>query len=502
MIALSDKKKAALRGYVICFFLVLLFLGADCHFEMELDSYVSFVNDDTWKWMLHGNGRVIDAAIFYVFETLAIPPQVSYVISYTAAVLFLSLSVFLYSVVIERSIHAKQTVCIFLSFICIVNPHIVGYFMYIEKGLMNGAILLAVCGCFFLERFAREKRKRDILLSLVCVVLTAFIYQIVLGFFVILCIPVVVAYATDFLSFQGYGTVTLAEYGIASVLNFVYTILVEETERVGSAGSMIKEAIHRFFRVYEKLPYTFADAYENMRPNLYPYFFILSIVIVFGTLLVLKFEDKRFYLLYLGMDCLIVYLAIAISLVPWMLDMVECQASRTAYPCFSIAGSLLIYVCVLLRKNEIRVIPGWLQQLGCLAFGCFMLVYLFVQWNCTIKFFEDKYARNAIDCYEAIYIQDRIDAYEEESGQKVEKIVIYVDQNVSCNYFTMWSGSSVNPYTRDFTDVEVLNYFTGRDYRRGDYSAECGEFFGSNDWNSFHDEMFRFEGDTLHFCIF
>ena len=502
LFTVSDKRKSSLTHYSLCLLLVLLFLGVDCQFEMELDSYVSFLNNDIWKWMLHGNGRVIDAAIYYVFENLSIPAQVTYTISYATAVLFLSLSVFIYSGVIARILNSKPQWSIFLSFVCIVNPHIIGYFRFIEKGLMNGAIFFSVCGCFFFERYLREKRNKDFFFSLVCLFIVAFIYQITLGIFVLLCIPVVIRYTHSFLSFWGYGITVLTEYGIASALSFSYTVIFEKTERVGDAGSMSKEAIQRFFYVFEKLPNTLEAAYRYFRPNLYPSFLIVCVLLLFGTLLLVRFEDKRYYVTYFCLDCIIVYFSIAISLVPWMLGMVECEAPRTAYPCFSIAGILLISALVICEKHELRNIPGIIENVGQLLFGVFMLAYLIVQWSCTIKFFEDRYARNAIDCYESQYIQDRIDEYESTSGKTITKVAIYFDRSVSCNYFTMWSGSSVNPYTIDFTDVEVLNYFSGREYTRGVKNAEYEEYFSSKNWDSFREELFIFSDDTIHLCIF
>ena len=147
--------------------------------------------------MLSGVGRIIYAGVYYVFESLAVPYQVIYTISYWCAVLLLAASVYLYAEVIGKTITIKREFAFILSFLCVVNPHIVGYFRFVEKGLMNGAIFLGVCGCFFFERYARTKQRRELLYSLLCVIMLSFIYQIILGFFVIICIPVIVKYSNS-----------------------------------------------------------------------------------------------------------------------------------------------------------------------------------------------------------------------------------------------------------------------------------------------------------------
>ena len=85
-----EQRKGNIIYFGISLFVVLFFLGVDCHLEMELDSYTSFVYNDTWKWMLSGVGRIIDAGVYYVFESLAVPYQVIYTISYHIGVLFCS----------------------------------------------------------------------------------------------------------------------------------------------------------------------------------------------------------------------------------------------------------------------------------------------------------------------------------------------------------------------------------------------------------------------------
>ena len=497
-----EQRKGNIIYFGICLFAVLFFLGVDCHLEMELDSYTSFVYNDTWKWMLSGVGRIIDAGVYYVFESLAVPYQVIYTISYWCAVLLLAASVYLYAEVIGKTITIKREFAFILSFLCVVNPHIVGYFRFVEKGLMNGAIFLGVCGCFFFERYARTKQRRELLYSLLCVIMLSFIYQIILGFFVIICIPVIVKYSNSLKSFVYNCVVSFGEYFISFGLSLVFTKILMDSERVGDLRYIFTEAIRRLFRVFTKYMDTMKAASNTMRPNLYPIFFILCVVLMLGTLFLLELDNRWYYVLYLVLDAIVLYVSITVSLAPWLADMAECRVPRTAYPCFAIAGMLIQYSLVLLQNNKHRDIPKMAIQMIQLMAGGFLVIYLFVQWSCTLKFFEDRYARNAIDCYEANYVQDRIEQYEQRNGTEVTKIVIYHDQNLSCNYFTMWSASSANPYTADFSDVETLVFFTGRQYDRGEWSSDASAYFSSKDWNSLNDEQFFFEGDTLHLCIF
>lgn len=295
----------------------------------------------------------------------------------------------------------------------------------------------------------------------------------------------------------------LCEYGIASILCYIYTYCYEASERLDNMEHLLSEAIYRVFHILEKYVDSMGAASDIMRPNLYPYLFGMSVVLLFFvTICFVSFDSVLQMVLLILVDCVIVIGGIGISLVPWMMNLVECRAPRTAHPCLSLASVIFICIPVLCKKYGVRRKTTFLGKIITLLVSSFLVVYLFVQWSCSLKFFEDRYARNAIDSFQAIHVKDRIETYEKDNGTQVTKLCIYHDKKLSCNYFTMWSDSSRNPYAYDFSDVEALSFFLGRIFERGERNEEYASFFSENDWNSFYDEQFIFEGDTLHLCIF
>ena len=66
--------------------LVLLYFGIDFTIEYATDTYSAFNETGTWRHMLYENARPMEALIYYVIESLNIPPGIIYHISQTAMI--------------------------------------------------------------------------------------------------------------------------------------------------------------------------------------------------------------------------------------------------------------------------------------------------------------------------------------------------------------------------------------------------------------------------------
>ena len=63
------------------------------------------------------------------------------------------------------------------------------------------AVLLCTVAVYFTKEFFEKEQKRFLLFSLGCLLMVVFIYQLMLGLFVVMCLPFVVKYSDNWKSF-------------------------------------------------------------------------------------------------------------------------------------------------------------------------------------------------------------------------------------------------------------------------------------------------------------
>ncbi|MBQ3105300.1 MAG: hypothetical protein IJC59_05495, partial [Lachnospiraceae bacterium] len=124
---------------VFSLILTVLFFGTNSSIEFATDSYEVLNTEGSWKWMLYDNGRLVNALVYYVIERMGLSHGIIYHLSFFSAMLFLYFAVCLWSYILRRYIE-NEYVCVMLSFLGIVNPYFVEYFLFIEKGLFLFAV--------------------------------------------------------------------------------------------------------------------------------------------------------------------------------------------------------------------------------------------------------------------------------------------------------------------------------------------------------------------------
>ena len=83
-------------------FLIILFYGVNFSIEYATDTYSTFQEADTWKWMLYENGRLINAALYYVIEKLQIPNGYVYKLSYLLAIFCLAIATYILAKLLNK----------------------------------------------------------------------------------------------------------------------------------------------------------------------------------------------------------------------------------------------------------------------------------------------------------------------------------------------------------------------------------------------------------------
>ena len=110
-----------------CGILMVVFFGVNFGIEFATDTYSTFGEADTWKWMLYENGRVLNALVYYLFELLHVPGGYIYKLSYLTALFFGVLSSYLFASPLLSFIK-KEWVASFVAFLTILNFYVIEYF--------------------------------------------------------------------------------------------------------------------------------------------------------------------------------------------------------------------------------------------------------------------------------------------------------------------------------------------------------------------------------------
>ena len=138
------------------------------------------------------------------------------------------------------------------------------------------------------------------------------------------------------------------------------------------------------------------------------------------------------------------------------------------------------------------------------AAAVLLVVFLFGQYLSFQRVIIDRYKGNEADRLYIETIGQAIREYEQESGTEVTKVAVCQDAHVPDSWveFTSDRYSRARSLNRTWSDIDSLNYYLGRKFKRADDNEAVKEQFAGKDWNAFSREQLVFEGDTLYLCVF
>lgn len=139
------------------------------------------------------------------------------------------------------------------------------------------------------------------------------------------------------------------------------------------------------------------------------------------------------------------------------------------------------------------------------ALAGILLCFMFVQYLSFTNIYCDKYRLNFADEIRCLEIGQAISEYEIESGNKIEEIAFYFDQDMQSPFYPGVFDDGDLVMTAFFpwdSQLNIINYYLGTDYKRGFATEAYTEYFASFDWNTFSEKQMVFEGNTLHYCVY
>lgn len=199
-------------------------------------------------------------------------------------------------------------------------------------------------------------------------------------------------------------------------------------------------------------------------------------------------------IIYMGIVVLsgqmVMYLAIAAQGFFWV-------TLRIAVPVFGIYTVLIWFIAYYSDRDFIRGIA----QAVIILFLCFNF--------CGIqRMAVELLITNALDRYSVGQIGNYIHQYEESSKAVIQKVGFYKDQNPCDKYYEFmkteyFEDFAIKAFTQEWSDLNALNYYTGRNYVRAEVPDDIKERISSKDWSGLVlEEQLIFEGDTLYIAVY
>lgn len=459
-----------------CFIIGLLLFGINCTLEFATDTYFTLTNS-TWQHMLYDNGRVISGLIYYIFEGyLHLSAQEIYSISYICAILFLTVSLyFLAKTIATYCKNALYSILIASSIIA--NIFSIEYFLFIEKGIFMLGILFVILAFYFTYEFFDKGNIKNIIFSEFLLIGTVYIYQQYAALYVILCLPFIIKYADTFLKFIQNNIIVALMYGIS----------------MGIANITTKYVLHSY-RLPENYNINIINTINNIKNAFINSGFIIPkylfvFTILFAIVINIMLEKKNIlYTMYLVMGIIIV------TYIPYFIGITSDYSIRIMYPAASIVGILILNAVVNnFKETGLTTV---------LSMGLLLILFLVQMYSFNCNFIE-RYKCNQTDKYICSIIIDRINKYQLENNLEIDTICIYEDSQRTWSYEGL-NRSWLNPraFVTSWSDVNAINYFSGRNFERGEVNEEVRDYFASHNWDTFSDEQLIFEGHILHLCVY
>ena len=470
------------------FILSLLFFGVNNTLEFATDTYATFEEIGTWQWMLYENGRVFNAIIYYVIEALHLPNGYVYKLSYASAILFLTISIYIFSKLL-KDFCKNDFLCSSLSFMTLANMYIIEYFLFIEKGLFMLAILLCTIAAYCTINYFKNQKIIYLIPALFCLLWAVFIYQIILGLYVILCLPFILKYSRKIKYFFINNFITALLYAIPLAIAFVATKFLLNSSRMGGLGNIFSNISYHLPRIIQLSIEDWFFLPKNMLLT-----FFLIIITTIMVIIFLQRKQINVVLSFLSLVYLIVG-TIFTSFFPAFSGVTADFWARTIYPYGSMLGILLVYLVI---TYDFNLNSNYLCSLGSiilLILGCQYIIYQ--------SMFVDRYKCNEADRYYCEIIGNKIQEYETENNITIDTICFYKDKSLS--WFDLGlddDGMMTRAQSCGWSNLTSLNFYLDSNYQKGESLAEYQEYFSTLNWDTYSDHQVIFEGNVLHLCVY
>lgn len=230
-----------------------------------------------------------------------------------------------------------------------------------------------------------------------------------------------------------------------------------------------------------------------------PRYFISFCFLIICLFFILEMFNREkiknaFYKIFLMFSCVIIlHLIILSSQITQGFCWLSVRVMLPIFGCFS-----LIIWQLAINVNE------WLKKVYIVGIALFLLINIYltqVQGTNLIK-------TNSIDKVYFKSVAEKIERYEENTGNKIRNVGIIKDSYCEYKYsdylrYVPYSELQERALVREWSDITALRYYTGYDLQRIDVPQEVVKRIEGIDWRFINlEEQIIFEGQNMYLIVF
>lgn len=482
-------KENTLISVALITLVVLFFFGSDYIFEMTPDTLATWENGWLNASLDHitRNGRVIMGVFYYLFGLSRLSLEQAYKVSYILSIIFIIISIYLLQNKMAKYIK-EYLLRILISIAVVVNPFIIEQYMCFEKGLFALAILFTILSSIkFIDYLEKEKNK-DLYYSLFFILMSVFTYQAVIALMLGICIPFIFHFYKN-RKYISKTLILIVFFGFANIANFLFLRFFGQTTRIGATFDVTKIIDNFLSTIFDLM--IMPVSMLMIMPR-WIYLLVLIAILVITIISISKQKDKIIFSLLNIIILTGLLIVCSFSSIYLGLSWIE---ARIIYPFGSLIGLLsLNYVINHSKCNDVK--SEYLKLL--------LVILLLCQSIGFQKIIVDKHKVTELDKQRTLVIGSEIAKFERQSGNEIKYVSFYTDKRSRDQYKGLFkSGDScVSAYARDWSDINVINYYLGTNYSKVDNKKEIGEKLYLIDEDIFTINQLEFDGDTLHILIY
>lgn len=461
-------------------FIVFTFFGIFTIMNYSVDTYLLLAQRFEYLKEFLSAGRFITAFVFLVFAILHLPPYVMYLLSFIAAIIFATLSIYELNNVLDKYV-SNKVLSAMLAIMIIINPFIIELWLFIEMGVLMLSIFASVEAFKYFDACLEKESlgAKDFKKPVAWMILAVFSYQGTVALFVALSLISILKYSKK--SFLKTNLYLLLIYGIPCVLNYILTLPF--STRVGGDVNLLESIKVALTATFTQILFGF---------GLFPKFFlptITAISLILITLTIIKDKKKTRKTMILSVIYLI-GMTYIFSILPTLFQNTDniVVFPRTTYALASLLGTLFI---LLNKKINNKVI---------IALISILLVGEFISFS---KVAINRYIVNYKDMEIVKQIEEKVVKYEAATNQKIEKIAIYKSDDSRKFYAGINDNINVSAISSYPSNLALYTYVTNRKLEEVDeVDYVYDRYFASNKWEEFSLDQTVIISGVLHWYIY
>lgn len=483
--------QAAKQRLLLYFLIVMIFFGTFLKPDFATDTYAYAMGDfsDIVSNFLRC-GRIFTAGIYTLLRLAHINICYVNVACFIIAVTSLTFALYILEKLLRKHFLKNRLWSFILPLVILVNPFIIEYFLFIEKGIMCFCILLCTLSAYYYANYLDHRRHSDLLKVVFLNIFATFWYQGVIGLFIVLATMITALKSKQWLQFIKDTLLSVGLYAVGPLLNVIVIKLFFADGRTSGglniieAAKMVIGGLGNMFQIFGIIPV---------------YVFWGCFALIFITWVCYSAKHRKLHILYFAQIIYLAAVAFLAAIAPQLaLDPSSVWiAPRAVYPFATILGITVVIMAYatpkFLSNNPWKIIVSIL--ILCLGL---------VQFLGFINITHDHYSLAEIDRLRAEKIGALIAEYEQTHHTVITHIATSTDQNKTYSYpgIKTIADSNVSAFSTDWSDVTNLSFWNDRNFIRIEPSSDWQKYCSEHDWQTFDPSQLKFNADTLEICLY